>query len=81
MTAQASLDQASEVCLAIGAARNAHDDQLDSLLDRRRQLWHEAQEAGATYEDIAGKCNVAASLVIREIARYRKKPWAVKRYG
>lgn len=77
----ASLDQASEVCRAIAAARNAHDDQLDALLDRRRQLWHEAQQAGDTYDNIAEACGFTPSIVIREIARYRKKPWAVKRYG
>ncbi len=76
MKAQGTLDQAAEVCLSINAARNAAEDQLDTLQERRRHLWHEAQLAGAKYDDIAGACGVARSLVIREIARYRQKEWA-----
>lgn len=76
MKAQGTLDQAAEVCLSISTARNAAEDQLDTLHERRRQLWNDAQLAGAKYDDIAHACGVARSLVIREIARYRQKEWA-----
>lgn len=77
MTKTDALEQAALICGRINEATETAEDEREE----RRKAWHEAQEAGATYGEIAEVCGFAASLVIREIARYRKKPWAVKRYG
>ena len=45
-------------------------------MERRRQLWAQARDAGATERACAQTCGVSESLIKLEVAKAKGKHWA-----
>lgn len=70
--AQAILREAAKICRRLSAV----DDQREEDTARRRALWAQAADAGASFPMIAESCGVSVQYVNKEVSKERGKPWA-----